>query len=64
MENKETQIAVTVAILVAIIFFGGWYIYFGRLFTGPETPPPITNTNPTIEPSGVITATDTLPLAE
>jgi len=57
MENKETQIGVIVAILVAVVFFGGWYIFFGRLFAGPDTPPPITNPTPTIEQSGIITST-------
>ena len=57
MENKEQNIGIIVAILIVIIFFGGWYIFFGRLFAGPDTPPPITDTNPTIEPSGLITST-------
>lgn len=57
MEDKNQNIAITITLLVVIIFFGGWYIYFGQLFNqAPKAP---INTNPKIAPSGIISPTTT-----
>lgn len=58
MEDKNQKIAVIVTILVTILFFGGWYIFFGQIFSQGPTDLPLEQAQEThsqIEPSGIVT---------
>ena len=60
MENKNQNIAIIVTLLVVIVFFGGWYIFFGQIFSQGPTNLPLEQAqeiHSQIEPSGIV-ATD------
>jgi len=40
--ENQTGIAVAVALIVIILFFGGWYLFFGQTLTQPANPAPMT----------------------
>lgn len=45
--------AIAVAIIVVVLFFGGWYIFIGQALNGPTGVPPVTpeistSTNPIV----------------
>ncbi|MFA6253955.1 MAG: hypothetical protein WC640_01690 [Candidatus Paceibacterota bacterium] len=45
--------AIAIAIIVVILFFGGWYLFIGQALTGPTSPAPTapeinTNANPIV----------------
>lgn len=44
MDNQENNYgpAIAVAIIIVIIFFGGWYLFFGQSLAGPIDNPPVT----------------------
>jgi NADH:ubiquinone oxidoreductase subunit H len=54
MQNETNYgVAVAVAIIVVILFFGGWYIFIGQALNGPVgvapvTPEISTSTNPIV----------------
>jgi len=53
MEDNNYGIAIAIALGVVILFFGGWYLFFGQLFSRPDSPLP--TSAPQITPSGLIT---------
>ena len=40
--EKETNTGIAVAIIVIILFFGGWYLFFGQTLTQPTDLAPVT----------------------
>lgn len=46
MEDKN--IGIIIAIIIVIVFFGGWYIFIGQALSGPSAEAPVT---PEIETS-------------
>lgn len=54
MEKEHTNIAIIVALVIVIIFFGGWYIFFGQLYN-KENHQDSVQSNPQIEQSGLVT---------
>ncbi|MCX6712291.1 MAG: hypothetical protein NT041_01200 [Candidatus Vogelbacteria bacterium] len=60
-------VAIAVAIIVVILFFGGWYVFIGQALTGttgeaPVTPEISTSSNPIVY--GTSTASTGSPQAE
>ncbi|MFA5001068.1 MAG: hypothetical protein WC531_02440 [Candidatus Paceibacterota bacterium] len=41
-QENQTGIAIAVAIIVIILFFGGWYLFFGQTLTQPANLEPVT----------------------
>ncbi len=42
MENENYYgLAIAVAIIVVVLFFGGWYIFIGQSLSGPTSPAPL-----------------------
>lgn len=69
MDNNENNYgpAIAVAIIVVILFFGGWYLFIGQGLNGPEGEPPVvpeinTEANPIVY--GTSTASTSSPQAE
>lgn len=39
-ENNYNGLAITIAIMVVVVFFGGWYFFIGQSLSTPTTPTP------------------------
>ncbi|MFA6476217.1 MAG: hypothetical protein WCV68_02245 [Candidatus Paceibacterota bacterium] len=55
MDKENTNIAIVIALVVVIIFFGGWYVFFGQLYNKEANTEATVQENPQIEQSGLVT---------
>lgn len=56
MDKEHANIAIIITILVVILFFGGWYIFFGQLYNKETNTEATVQENPQIEQSGLVSS--------